>query len=143
MKTDYNYTSTSRTRSIYMPLFRNSLPDLFTAFDAPDPSSVSGVRSTSTVAPQALFMLNNPFVIECASAMAKAVLAQTGKTDLERINLVYLALLGRAAKASEIALITQHVLRASATTTDATVLQARWAHVIQALFASPAFRLID
>ena len=48
-------------RSVYAPVFRNALPEIFEAFDFADPSSVVGKRNASTVAPQALFVLNHPF----------------------------------------------------------------------------------
>ena len=46
------------------------LPDLFEVFDFADPSLPTGARNTSTVAPQALFMLNSPWVRDRAKALA-------------------------------------------------------------------------
>ena len=40
-------------RSIYMPIIRNALFDMFQAFDFGDPSIVNAKRATTTVAPQA------------------------------------------------------------------------------------------
>ena len=56
---------------MYLPVFRNALPELFEVFDFADPSIVVGRRNVSTVAPQALFLMNNPFVLEQAQAAAK------------------------------------------------------------------------
>ena len=44
-------------------MFRNALPEIFEVFDFADPSMVTGRRNVSTVAPQALFLMNHPFVI--------------------------------------------------------------------------------
>ena len=60
--------SSDARRSVYDPVFRNALPDLFEVFDFADPSMVVGRRNASTVAPQALFLMNHPFVLEQARA---------------------------------------------------------------------------
>ena len=39
-------------RSVYLPVFRNALPELFEAFDFADPSLVTGCRTSSTVVPR-------------------------------------------------------------------------------------------
>src|SRR5262249_51051627 len=51
---DYHYQHTDTRRSVYAPVFRNALPELFAVFDFADPSMVTGQRNVSTVAPQAL-----------------------------------------------------------------------------------------
>ena len=53
----------SPRRSIYLPIIRNALFDMFQAFDMGDPSMVNASRSTTTVTPQALFVMNSPFMI--------------------------------------------------------------------------------
>src|SRR5262249_20081665 len=50
-------------RTIYLPVIRNDLPALFQLFDFGDSLSVNGRRSTTNVAPQALFMMNSPLVL--------------------------------------------------------------------------------
>ncbi len=67
---DYNYRHQSTRRSLYQPVFRNSLPELFEAFDFADPSVSVGQRSRSTVATQALVLMNHPWVVERVSATA-------------------------------------------------------------------------
>ena len=54
-KTKYDSTR----RSLYLPVVRNHLYDLFSLFDYSDASMMVGSRSTSTIAPQALFMMNS------------------------------------------------------------------------------------
>ena len=43
---------------------RLNLPGLYRTFDFPDPNATSPGRDTTTVAPQALFLMNHPFVLE-------------------------------------------------------------------------------
>ncbi len=69
-KADYDYEHSSTRRSLYQPVFRNSLPELFEAFDFADPSVSVGRRSRSTVATQALVLGNHPWVVARVSAAA-------------------------------------------------------------------------
>ena len=137
LKADYNYVHNRFERSIYVPIFRNAIPDAFTAFDMPDPGSVNGTRSVSTVAPQALYMLNNAFVIERARITATHLLAQPLTDDAARIDDLYRRIIARHPTASEQSLALSHV------TTSAVPLPERWAMLVQALFASPDFRYLD
>jgi lambda repressor-like predicted transcriptional regulator len=73
---DFEFRADSPRRSLYLPVFRNARPEGLTVFDAADPSRVSGVRETSTVAPQALYLLNHPFVHRQARAAAQRVASE-------------------------------------------------------------------
>src|SRR6185503_17934226 len=55
LSADYGFVFNDPVRSVYVPALRNSLPEIFEVFDFADPSTVSGTRQASTVAPQALF----------------------------------------------------------------------------------------
>ncbi len=68
---DVNYQS--RRRSIYLPVVRSSVYEVFSAFDFADPSTSNGKRPTTTVAPQALFMMNSPLVQAESRAMAELI----------------------------------------------------------------------
>lgn len=73
---DYGHSPTQSWRSVYLPVFRNALPEALTVFDLADPGRVTGARERSTIAPQALYLLNHPFVLEQAAATAR-ILATT------------------------------------------------------------------
>src|SRR5262249_59681025 len=60
----------SLRRTVYLPVIRNDLPALFQLFDFGDALSVNGRRSATNVAPQALFMMNSPPVLEPARCTA-------------------------------------------------------------------------
>jgi len=77
---DYGYAVIRSWRSVYLPVFRNSLPEALTVFDLADPGRVTGVRETSTIAPQALYLLNHPFVEEQARATATRLAGSTDPT---------------------------------------------------------------
>jgi hypothetical protein len=85
---------TNNHRSIYLPVVRDYLPDLFDRFDFPSPSLVSGRRMATNVPAQALYLRNSPFVTEQALHAARRLLSngeeetvlasgeeETGKSD--------------------------------------------------------------
>ncbi len=88
-------------RSIYLPLRRSNLPTLYTLFDFGDATTPEGHRSPTTVATQALFVMNSPLVIREAKNVADAVLRQE-KLDKRRVEELYLRVLDRKPNASEI-----------------------------------------
>jgi len=90
----FNHTSKdetkydSRRRSVYLPVVRNHLYDLFQLFDYADASVPNGDRPTSTVATQALFMMNGQLVLEAADGLAEQIVAIQGdRARIERLNL--------------------------------------------------------
>lgn len=95
-RTDYR----SRRRSLYLPVIRNNVYDLFQLLDFPDPAVPSGDRAMTTVATQALLMLNSDFVMQSADSLAGRLLAEPGDDD-RRLNEMYLLAYGREASAEE------------------------------------------
>jgi len=61
----------SRRRSIYFTVKRSRLVPAMQAFDAPEPLVSQGTRPTTTVAPQALLLMNSPHARSWAAALAK------------------------------------------------------------------------
>lgn len=75
----------SPRRSIYLPVVRNNLYDFFQLFDYTDASVALGNRSSSTVAPQALFMMNSPLVEEAACKLVERLPEGSAKSRIEAI----------------------------------------------------------
>jgi hypothetical protein len=88
-------------RSIYLPLRRSNLPTLYTLFDFGDATTPEGHRNPTTVATQALFVMNSPVVIREAKNVADTVLKQE-KQDKRRVEEIYLRVLDRRPDANEI-----------------------------------------
>ena len=88
---------TSNRRSVYLPVIRSGLYDVFQAFDFADPSTSNGKRIPTTVAPQALFMMNDRLVLRCSDAMAGRLLARTDLDTPGRIDLAFRRAYGRPA----------------------------------------------
>ncbi|MDF1711865.1 MAG: DUF1549 and DUF1553 domain-containing protein [Akkermansiaceae bacterium] len=57
-------------RTVYLPVYRSSGYDGQKAFDAADPAVPDGNRRTSTVAGQALYLMNSEFMHESSKALA-------------------------------------------------------------------------
>jgi hypothetical protein len=92
----------SLRRSLYLPVVRNNVYDLFQLLDFPDPAIPTGDRTATTIAPQALLALNSELVMQCAADLAGRVLADSG-SDGDRHNRLIQIAYGRPATAEEIA----------------------------------------
>ena len=62
-------------RSVYLPVIRNDLPEVFEVFDFTDPHITTGARPKTTVPTQGLFMLNDRRVMDLAESAAKRALS--------------------------------------------------------------------
>ncbi len=76
-------------RSVYLPVLRSALYEVFAAFDFANPSTSNGRRSSTMVAPQALFMMNSDLVGTASRHLAQHVLRASLATDRDRVGLVY------------------------------------------------------
>src|SRR6185436_15674008 len=68
-------------RSVYLPVIRNDLPELFDVFDFANPHASTGMRPRTMVATQGLFMLNDAAVVAVAEATARHLLARKSSED--------------------------------------------------------------
>ena len=137
---DIDFQFQEPRRSVYVPVFRNSLPELFEVFDFANPSMVTGRRNVSTVAPQALFMMNHPFVRTQAGLTAGRLLSEWQLEEANRIDHAYLLILGRRATAEEIS-ICQQFLKSVTDTNGKSQVDA-WTQLVQSLFSTIEFRYI-
>ncbi|WP_406694436.1 PSD1 and planctomycete cytochrome C domain-containing protein [Singulisphaera sp. Ch08] len=95
----------SHHRSLYLPLLRQLTPTSLEVFDFAEQGMVTGHRDTTTVATQALYLLNDPFVRREALSLAERLLQRTELDDKARIDLAYRLTVSRPATADEIARI--------------------------------------
>jgi mono/diheme cytochrome c family protein len=68
----------SRRRSLYLRVKRSQLMNAMVSFDQPEPLVSQGSRPTTTVAPQALVMMNSSLVRQCAQGLADRVTRDAG-----------------------------------------------------------------
>ena len=120
-----------------MPAFRNKRLELFEAFDFGDINASMGQRNVSTVAPQALFFLNHPFVAGQAKLAAQRALAEPGD-DAARLTALFRRTLGRPPSAAEAAKCLAFLASAQP---DGQI--DAWTQVQQTVFASLDFRYLE
>lgn len=135
-----DYAVSVNWRSVYVPVIRNFLPQMWEAFDFPEPSETKGRREVTTVPTQALFLVNSPWVMDQAKAAAETLLAQPQASGRERIQQVYRQVLSRDPTPHELdqALAFLDAMRSSQS--HEADQKSAWARFYQALFASAEFR---
>jgi hypothetical protein len=99
----------STRRTIYGLIDRLNLPGIFRTFDFPSPDTTSPTRDSTTVAPQALFLMNHPFVLEAARKLVRRPEVPSEKDFPRRVDRLYRLLYGRAPSAGELALAREYL----------------------------------
>jgi len=92
----------SPRRTLYLPIVRSAIYDYLTAFDFGDPSAMSGQRDRTTVAPQALFLMNSGLVAKESETLSRTLLALPGE-DAQRITTAFERFYSRPPTESEVA----------------------------------------
>ncbi len=85
-----------KRRAIYFTIKRSQLIPMMTQFDAPDSLVGIEARQSTTVAPQALLLMNNALVRNCAERLANRVRPTTEKPLADAVRTGYTITLGRA-----------------------------------------------
>jgi Protein of unknown function (DUF1553)/Protein of unknown function (DUF1549)/Planctomycete cytochrome C len=92
----------STRRTVYAYLDRLNVPGLFRTFDFPSPDASSPQRDVTTVAPQALFLMNNPFVLEQARRLLRRPEIASETDVARRVERLYHQCYGRGPSADEV-----------------------------------------
>jgi mono/diheme cytochrome c family protein len=92
----------SRRRSIYFTVKRSKLMPMMVIFDAPEALGGMAERPTTTIAPQALHLLNSPQVREYARAFAQRIAPSAQTAMDEAVRRAYRQALAREPSASEL-----------------------------------------
>jgi hypothetical protein len=96
-------------RAVYGFIDRQDLPSMFRVFDFANPDQSSPKRPRTTVPQQALFLMNSPFAIEQAQAIAVLPEVAGAEDDAQRIQAMYKAVLARIPTPQELAIARQFV----------------------------------
>lgn len=140
-KSEYGYEFKNNYRSVYIPVFRNRLHELLAVFDFPDPNLSVGRRNTSTLSTQALYLMNNPFVMQQAEQIARRVNHDYPDDQSARIDALFRIMLGRLPYATEKA-NAERFLELSQTETASEQIEA-WTAFCQTMIACIDFRYIQ
>jgi hypothetical protein len=139
--------SDNSRRSIYLPVVRNDLPEIFQVFDFADPHAVAAKRHTTTAATQALFMMNSDFVTTQARKWVEALFSSKATSDAQRVELAYQQAFGRTPEQTEanraIAFINDFQNGMESEKHDQVQTLLAWQSFCQALMAATEFRFLD
>ena len=134
---DFGYEFNTIRRSVYVPLFRNTLLEVLEAFDVANPNVVSGRRSETTLPTQALYLMNSPFVNAEAERAGERI-SRSGVTDAERVRLAYRLALGREPSAVEADVVMKFIGESKTGQKSMA-----WSALVHSLFGSVDFRHLD
>ncbi|MBC8354485.1 MAG: PSD1 domain-containing protein [Planctomycetes bacterium] len=139
-----NYT---RRRAIYGYVNRFNLDPTLRAFDFPTPMQTQPRRGESIVAPQALFTMNSPFVIDQAVALTDGEEFRQCETDEAKIGYLFREMFQRPADSPEITRFTKFVESQQRfydeSPTRASKITSPWPLAAQALLMSNEFQYVD
>jgi hypothetical protein len=138
---EYGFAFADTRRSVYTAAFRNVRHPLFEVFDFADINQPIGQRTTSTVATQALYLMNNSEVIAQARAAADFIVRSCAEDD-ERISLAYQRSLSRLPSQEERVLMENYLQRATSGNDTEGETRDVLARLIQTLWATPEFRFV-
>ena len=135
---------TSRRRTVYGFIDRQNLPGMLRTFDFANPDTSNPQRYETTVPQQALFLMNNPFVLEQARALLKRPELADIADVRSRANLLYHLLYGRGATGGEIDLVVSFMATAveDSTLAGPSGLTA-WERYVQVLLLANEFGFVD
>ena len=147
---DAKDTPDTRRRTVYMFHKRVVQNPLMQVFDGPDAAVSCGRRTTTTVAPQALALLNDRLLRERAADFARRLLAECSEEPAQQVERAFWLALSRAPSDSErAASVTflesqrrQRAERDTSASTDDVRLQSL-ADFCQALFGANEFVYVD
>jgi hypothetical protein len=145
---DLKDTPATRRRSVYMFHKRVVQQPLMQAFDGPDAQASCGRRENTTVAPQALALLNDKFVRARALDFAQRVEEMAGMEPGAQVRLAWRLALGREPSTGELKsatafLNTQLQQRSNREPAKTATQQLGLADFCQAIFAMNEFIYVD
>ncbi|PHQ37265.1 PSD1 and planctomycete cytochrome C domain-containing protein [Rhodopirellula bahusiensis] len=88
-------------RSVYLPIVRDAVPRSLALFDFADPSLSNAKRDVSNVPTQALYLMNDEFVLQSAEGLSRRLLKEHNNIR-DGISAAFLATYGRPATDAEI-----------------------------------------
>ncbi|MFM1770304.1 MAG: hypothetical protein RJA22_2833 [Verrucomicrobiota bacterium] len=129
-------------RTVYGFVERQNLPGLFRTFDFASPDTTSSRRFATTVPQQALFMMNSPFVVRQARALAAHPEIRAAGSDTEKIQRLHQRAFQRPADPDEVQLARQFLAQPAPAQADSTTLNT-WEKYAQALLLANELVFVD
>ena len=127
-------------RTLYLMTVRSDRSNYRMLFDAADPVGIVEKRTDSTVAPQALFLLNHPFVLAQAKTLVQRLNREGPSDDRGKIEWLYQLLYGRPPGEDEIK-IGRAAIASASSGSDST--PEAWHQYCQVLLCANEFVYVD
>ncbi len=125
-------------RSVFL-VVKRSLPDpLLEAFDFANSHSPEGARNTTTVAPQALMLLNDPWVRQQAERLAEQLMTEASDAE-RRLLTLWQRVWQRAPRVEESELAVRFLAEVTAETDE----REAWVRLVRVLFNSNESLYVD
>ncbi len=129
-------------RSVYLPIVRDEVPRSLDVFDFAESTMVVGKRESSNTPNQALYLMNNPFVIKQSEDFARR-LVESKKSNYDRIQDAFLLTFGRPATQGEREAMASFIKRFEPSSAEQQTSTWKYAALCQSLFAAAEFRYVD
>jgi hypothetical protein len=129
-----------KRRAVYGFIDRQDLPGLYRVFDLASPDQSCPRRASTTVPQQALFFMNSPFVIQCATELVATPPIVEAKNTRQRVEACYQAVFARLPSDEEVRIGGDFIDGAAEEVSDP---QAIWRQYAQLLMMSNAFLFVD
>jgi hypothetical protein len=127
-------------RTVYAKISRHELNGLLRLFDFPDANITAEKRVETTVPQQQLFVLNSPFMVNQAKALASRI-DKDAADDSARVRIGYRLAFGREATEEEVSLGVRYLQSAEGNSSQNKL--TRRERYCQALLASNEFMYVD
>jgi len=126
----------SPRRTLYLKTVRSDRTTFQLLFDGADPTSIVEQRNDSLVAPQALWLLNQPFVLTQSKQLASDLLGESCESPEERLALLIKRLFSRVSDSEEIRTLMEFLKTHGET-------EGTWQVVCHVLICSNEFLFVD
>ena len=130
-------------RSVYMPVVRNAIYDIFAGFDFGNASDSVGARPATVVPSQALLMMNSAFVEERAGEFAGRLLAMPLGSDAARVERAFVEAYGRPAAEVEIEESLAFLAAMRETAPDGDAERFAWTRLCHVILGASEFIYVD
>ncbi|MCA9066401.1 MAG: DUF1553 domain-containing protein, partial [Planctomycetaceae bacterium] len=134
-------------RSVYLPVIRNDLPEIFDVFNFADPQAGTGMRPNTMVATQGLFLMNDESVVSAAQQTARRILEDAPSQDPDVVATVLFRMLFQDEGSEQLREpVVHYVLKVQqlpAETEETDPNHNAWTLAVQALFASSRFQILE
>ncbi len=129
-------------RSVYLPVLRSRVFDMFATFDFPDASAHLEKRSETVMPQQALFYMNGQLTDQVAESLANRLYQSRRSDPASLLESIYLTLFSRYPKAAEYEMATKFFKEIQIESGE-TIQRESWQRWIRILLSSNEFSYVD